>query len=222
MRVAVKFAREGFTKYISHLDVQRVFSRALRRTGLDVRYSKGFNPHMNLSFASAMAVGLQTRGDYMEFWLETPETADRIKERLNQQMPDGFSILAAGELPEHEGKLMALVQQASYDIFPQQNGDAFTRWLKNVMQLEHFSVIRTKKGKEKEIDIRPLIFDMREDEGRISVRLAHSGSMSLSPMLLVEKAGEQEGRPIAAEIVRTELFTIREGKLMALDQIMVQ
>ena len=49
MRIGIKFQRKGLKKYVSHLDMQRLFARALRRSGLPVKYSSGFNPHINLS-----------------------------------------------------------------------------------------------------------------------------------------------------------------------------
>ena len=58
MRIIYRFGKLGRLRYISHLDLQRFMMRALRRTDLPVSYSQGFNPHPQMSFASALALGM--------------------------------------------------------------------------------------------------------------------------------------------------------------------
>ena len=67
MRIGIRFSRTGRTRFVSHLDMQRLFARALRRTGIPVKFSQGFKPHIVTSFASALPVGMDTYGYYMEF-----------------------------------------------------------------------------------------------------------------------------------------------------------
>ena len=107
MRIGVKFSRTGRTRFVSHLDMQRLFSRALRRSGLPVKYSQGFNPHIVTSFASALAVGMETHGDYMEFYTTEDVPVGEIKQRLTDAMPEGIGILKVGEMAENAPKLMA-------------------------------------------------------------------------------------------------------------------
>ena len=58
MRAMIRFGKQPRLRFISHLDLQRFFQRALNRTGLPVAYSQGFNPHPLMSFGSALALGL--------------------------------------------------------------------------------------------------------------------------------------------------------------------
>ncbi|MBQ9941619.1 MAG: DUF2344 domain-containing protein [Christensenellaceae bacterium] len=221
MRIGVKFAREGMSKFISHLDVQSMFSRALRRTGLCTRYSNGFNPHMVTSFASAMAVGMETQGDYMEFFVEEEVSTEKIAELLQQALPEGFSVVRVGVLPETGKKLMALLEQASYEIFcPAEEWEKWQQAFLAIMAMESCIAARTKKGKTKEMDIRPLIYEGSAEDGCIRVRLALSGAQSLGPALLMEKAAQLAQLPgFGGRIVRKELYTLVDGKLTALEEL---
>lgn len=201
MRIGIKFSREGAAKFVSHLDMQRVFSRALRRTGMHVKYSQGFNPHIVLSFASALPVGMATQGDYMEFSLTDSLPVDQVAARLHAQMPEGMRICKAGELPETAPKLMAAVRMAEVEILSP--GDALPQALKAFMAREH-CVVQKRSGKKlRELDIRPLVYGATFFERGAIVRLAHSGAESLSPALLWQ-ALELPGEGV---FIRRELFT---------------
>lgn len=56
-RYVIKFSKGGYAKYTSHLDLLRFFKRAFRKTGVDLKYSQGFNPHPKLSFAQPLSLG---------------------------------------------------------------------------------------------------------------------------------------------------------------------
>ena len=69
MRLAVVFTKEAPVRFVSHLDVQRLFQRAFRRAKLPLAYSQGFNPHPLVSFATALSVGMTSRGEYLDVTL---------------------------------------------------------------------------------------------------------------------------------------------------------
>ena len=70
-RIRTRFRKTGELKAISHLDLMRTFERALRRTGLPLRMSEGFNPRPRLSFPAALPVGIEGLNEIMEFDLTT-------------------------------------------------------------------------------------------------------------------------------------------------------
>lgn len=63
-------------KFIGHLDVMRYFQKAMRRAGIDIAYSEGMSPHMIMSFAQPLGVGLTSDGEYMDVELRTPIASD--------------------------------------------------------------------------------------------------------------------------------------------------
>ena len=67
MKIRIKFAKTGVMKFVGHLDVMRYFQKAIRRAELPIAYSEGFSPHMLLSFASPLGVGISSTGEYFRY-----------------------------------------------------------------------------------------------------------------------------------------------------------
>ena len=90
VRYLIKFSKESEIKFVGHLDLMRTIQRMMKRSGLPVVYSKGFNPHINLSLAQPLAVGIYSSGDYLDapFEEEIPEL--KVKEALNNSAPPGI------------------------------------------------------------------------------------------------------------------------------------
>ena len=90
----IKYAKGNEIKYISHLDFQRSFHRLLNRAGIDVAFSQGFNPHLKVSYAMAMPVGMTSEGEYLDVELVSPIDSEKLKSLLNEQAPKGLEIVA--------------------------------------------------------------------------------------------------------------------------------
>lgn len=175
MRLAVKFARDFRAKYVSHLDMQRSIQRMLARSELPCEYSGGFNPHLILSFASPLPVGLATLGDYFEFSLLQNIHLMDILKKLNEVCPPGISILSVCELPEKHKKLMADVSFAKYKITL--DGEN-TEKLKTALNQNEVNII-TKRGKM--INARPLVHSLDAQGNEIILTVSFSGNACLNP-----------------------------------------
>ena len=70
VRYLIKFTKESNIKFIAHLDLMRTIQKVIRRTDLPVEYSKGFNPHIEMSIAQPLSVGVYSSGEYMDLILE--------------------------------------------------------------------------------------------------------------------------------------------------------
>ena len=103
-------------RFISHLDLLRAVERALRRAGVPMEFSKGYNPRPKISFASALPVGMTSCGEYGEFILKNPWQPEEFKGQLNKQLPDGLKIIAIKEVAHKSPALMAVVNLARYKI----------------------------------------------------------------------------------------------------------
>lgn len=103
-------------RYTSHLDYASAIERAIIRAKLPAAYSEGFNPHMKISFASALAVGVTSEAEYMD--LEFKENVDihaGVK-RLTAALPSGIAVKSAVYVPGNAAALMAIVNLATYDV----------------------------------------------------------------------------------------------------------
>ena len=218
MRIGVKFSRTGLGRFLSHLDLQDMFSRAVRRAGIPAQYSSGFHPHMNMAFASAMAVGLETEGDYFELQVQEDLDCAAAKKTLAEQMPAGFAVCELGRLPEGMGKLMALAVRAEYKIM--EPDAAFSAWLAQLLEQESFVIEKQRKGKTRQMDLRPLIYEAKIGQS-IRLMLGNFGAETVTPKLLIAEAEKQLGGLGQMRIVRKDLYAEQNGEYKALSELFV-
>ncbi len=166
-RLLIKFTKEGDIRYISHLDLLRVFQRAFRRTDIKLRYSQGFNPHPKISFAMPLSLGFESLGEYVEVETESGQSPEEIVRDLAESMPPGISVLACTPLAEtSKTSPAAAVSFASYTAEyrgdqPDMREDLVSAIIPFLMQKEIISVkYSKKKKKDVETDIRPSIHSL--------------------------------------------------------------
>lgn len=176
MRICVEFSRDARARYVSHLDMQRAVMRWMRRAGLPAEYTQGFNPHIILSFAAPMPVGLISDAECFETRLTANMLLPDITDAMNAVAPTGLFVTRCGELPEGEKKLMAAVRYAGYRIFCERPKEAVPQ--KNEMLLS-----------------------FEAQEGYIDAVMAFGGAGTLKPAAVMESAGVTE-----YEYKRTGLF----------------
>ncbi|MCG8632324.1 MAG: TIGR03936 family radical SAM-associated protein, partial [Desulfobacterales bacterium] len=88
----VKFSKLGDARLFGHLEMATIFQRAVKRAGLTVKYSKGFNPSMRMSFDNALPLGMESEEETLFIYLEKGLKPQKIKEALDTQLPEGLSV----------------------------------------------------------------------------------------------------------------------------------
>ncbi|MGI6152526.1 MAG: TIGR03936 family radical SAM-associated protein [Christensenellaceae bacterium] len=211
-RVNVKYSRTGVAKYLSHLDMQRLVSRAIRRTGADVQYSSGFNPHIVLSFASPLSVGYATEGDYFECVLLSGSAAE-FEKKLNAVLPAGVKVKKVFYAAEKQKKLMAMNYSAIYEILFRFENDGDCAKIKKVA-LEFFQaqVFLAKDRKGREVDIRPLVLEMEWQQGKLACELKNASDGALNPAVLAEALLKQAEIAADYDIIRVECCYCDNGR----------
>lgn len=116
-RYVIKFTKNGYVKYTSHLDLLRTFKRAFKKTKLSLKYSQGFNPHPKMGFAQPLSLGYASRCEMIEFELQKPCDCDEILSRMKPEMPQGIELLSCEALPEDTKSLAAAADAALYKIW---------------------------------------------------------------------------------------------------------
>ena len=112
MKMIASYSKGRELAMISHLDVQRTLQRAFRRAGLPLLYSNGFNPHPQLSFATAAATGMSSDGEWFEVQLSEDITPEEFLRRANAALPEGMKVSNAFAAPENFGSLSAKLRAA--------------------------------------------------------------------------------------------------------------
>ncbi len=213
MRVLIRYARSGPARYISHLDMQRVFARAIRRSGITVEYSQGFNPHILMSFASPLSVGYATEADYLELMVGAGEDLGSIGARLNDAMTGDIEVTFAGSLENIKGKLMALNHSAAYRIaFALENAhdcDKIEKAVHEIMDSGEY-IVKDRKGREK--DIAALILQAAVQGDTVNTVLKNSSVAAMNPRLFVDAVLDGTGLTAACAITRTECYACYDGK----------
>ena len=204
MRMIAEFEKMGRMCWFSHLDLQNTMQRALRRAQLPVAYSQGFNPHVLTSFATALSVGCQSRGEVMEVEMAGEISPEEFAEKLNACLPDGLKVRRCAPVPDSAPALMAKVAEAGYDITAP-NAD-LTQAVEAFLKAEEVMVEKRSKTKTRLVNIRPMVHEITcafdGKDSRLSMVLEQTNANALKVELVMQAlAPEQEFR-----FVRTALY----------------
>jgi len=154
-RFRICFAKTGAMRYLSHLELLNVFTRAVSRGGVPILFSQGFHPHPRFSFATATSVGVESVAEYMDMFVASGIPADEVRERLNKALPEGLRVLAAEQIDVKSPSLSTLIDKTRYRIT---FDDSFHAGLEEqcVQFLAHTDCMiqRNKKGSIQNIDLR--------------------------------------------------------------------
>ncbi|MCE5287374.1 MAG: TIGR03936 family radical SAM-associated protein, partial [Pelosinus sp.] len=115
-KLRLEITKEAEIRFISHLDYASAIERAIRRAKLPAAYSEGFNPHMKIAFASALAVGVTSSFEYMDLELKEEIAAQTVISELSRQLPPGIKVHQGKYMPDRSAALMSIVRLASYTI----------------------------------------------------------------------------------------------------------
>ena len=191
LKVRVKFAKEGAMKFIGHLDIMRYFQKAVKRANLDVAFSEGFSPHMIMSFASPLGVGITSTGEYFDMELKSATTSSDMVKRLNDAMAEGMKILSIRQVEDGKAsKAMSLVAAADYRLKFRETAKLPENWKEKLEEFKaqkEIVILKKTKKSEKELDIRPFIYKLSlEEKDEIFMQLAAGSSNNTKPELVME------------------------------------
>lgn len=217
------FEKSERLRHIGHLDIQRSTHRALRRSGLPVAYSKGFNPHILITFASALSTGAVGKNEIMDVTLEGEVTPEAFLSAMNAAMPPDMQLKSARMLDDHHPALMAMVQAAKYDLklLDEDIAAKCIAALPAFLQQESIMAMRKTKSGVKECDIRPLLLDIHGEGQRLYATMTLTERTSCKPDMLIKAlcafARCDEPRVL---VTREGLLGLDEkGELVPLEQL---
>lgn len=210
MRLLMRFEKGEEVKYISHLDMQRLFQRALRRADLPCEYSKGFNPHLIISFACALPVGVCSLAEYVEVQLTSFIHPTKCKEKLNEVLPKGVKIIDAVELNDKYPSVASVICLAEYSFIPETDGD-YTKIIDSLNNREEIIIEKKTKKGFKDVNVRPMIHRLKQVKNEIKATLSCSNSENLRADKLKEIL-ENENIKIRS-VTRNSIFIENENKI---------
>ncbi len=190
MRLILAFTKEQNMRFVSHLDMQRLFQRAMRRAHLPLAYSQGFNPHPLLSFAAALALGTASDCEYLDVMLTEAVEPDEAMQALNKTLPQGVHVIKAVDAGDAKLSLTSLMRSAAYEVticFDAEIGaDKLCNTMDELLTGEIVVLKNTKSG-IKNVDIRPMVISAHiEATGKNTAKLSLKGALTASGGLNVE------------------------------------
>ncbi len=212
--VRIWFSKTGDSRYISHLDLVRLFTRCIKRSGAPVWYTEGFNPHPHMAFALPLSVGIEGMREAADVKIEEDGCSDEeIFRRFAEVMPPDIAVTKVS------GPVMEFTQitAAEYDITLRLNGGGAAE-LKSFLQgdIAITKPVKKKKGrrnstsvsevKRVEVNAELISFDQSGNKVNFRIILPAGGEVNINPKLVLDSAKNSVGEICVERIVRTRLL----------------
>ena len=223
-KLRVKITKGEELRFISHLDYVRAITRAVRRAQLPAAYSEGFNPHMKVAFASALAVGVTSSAEYMDLEMDGEPDPVEVLVRLNAVLPRGIEVQQAGWISDRAAALMAVVDQTDYQILIP-IADAFSLTdaqmsLTRFAEAEKVVYIRQSPKGKRFIDLKqylagPIEIMILPPNVQLSLSIKMTSGGSVKPSEILSVLVSDFGFPVESEVAlihRTALWATEDGK----------
>jgi radical SAM-linked protein len=209
-RYRITFAKMPGMRFTSTLDLHRAWERTLRRAGVPLVYTQGYNPKPRINLGSALPLGYTSNSELVDIWLEQETQPDELLEDLRRVAPPGLNIMALERVEAREASLQSQITAADYHVeidVPTPLEDLHSS-IKTLLAKE--TLPRKRRGKD--YDLRPLIESLEIDQENargivISMRLAAREGATGRPDEVLLALGLD---PTCARINRTRLVLAKQ------------
>ena len=210
-RLRVRFSRGEEIKYITHLDIVRLWERALIRAQVPLAYSEGFTSHPRIALAAPLPLGVTSKAEMMDVFLVRRIPFQSFLKSMSPQLPPGIDVLEVREVFLELPSLQSQLRAAEYQIESKTKIEAAIDLL---LRQEHISWQHMRDTGPRYYDLRPLIEDIWILEGdgnsyKLGMLLRHDSRGAGRPEQVVAALGFSE---YPCSIHRTKLIlTSRKG-----------
>ncbi len=226
-RYVLKFCKLGNMRFISHLDLVRLFKRAIRRAGIKVAYSNGYNPHELINVVQPLSLGYESSGEYFEIDTLIPYEENYILDSLNSSMPEGIKFAVCREKERTSGNLSSVCEWALYEaVLPLKSGIDMPSALEGFLAQPSITISKIDKKKKKQVDkeIKQMIRQAGLIEctggcAKLRLILRCASNETLNPGKLIESFFKYAGIETdlsECRFTRQDLQVEKNGKLVSL------
>ena len=205
-KVRVKFEKSGFSKYISHLDLNRCIFRCIFKSKIPVWYTEGFNCHPFVEFALSLPLGVSGMNEFFDIKL-IDESIDLkyVKNKLNEFLPNGIRIIDVGSpIMETSDITFALVK------FKFISSVFVLKVLKFIFQMEKIEVVKKTKTKNIVFNLKDHIYyqDIKfiDDIITLSLILPVGNKFNINPFLVLDTIKKHLNIDIHSDVIRSSLY----------------
>lgn len=213
-RVRVKFAKLGKARFLSHLELVTLFSRAIKRAGIPVRFSEGFHPLPKVVFSPPLPVGVESRAEYVDLEINGNINSDELMRSMNRQLPDWLKVLELREIPLKFPSISDSITKIEYSLFLKGLKDNFVCNFKELddklhaffEMKERYIDVKQKSGISK-IDLKPWVEKLQLKDGTsLEMVLKMRGGKTVRPYdVLKGVLGLEEDKGRKIPVVKTKV-----------------
>ncbi len=229
MKARIKFRKYGVMKFIGHLDIMRFFQKVMRRADIPIAFSGGFSPHMIMSFANPLGVGVTSDGEYFDIELTEEIDMQAAVARMNETVVEGIEIVNMVPISDDKKQTgMSIVAAADY-LSSLKNGEFPEDWkvkAEGFMSQPSISIVKKTKKSEKEVDIKPMIYKFEVRDDSVYMLVATGSVENLKPELVMQALCGYLGVDIDSVSfahhrldVYANIGTEEDKKFVSLDQV---
>ncbi len=210
--VRVWFKKMGMSRYVSHLDLMRAMTRALRRAKVPLWYTEGYNPHPYITFALPLSLGMESLCESMDMRIEGDSTNEDIFDMLKDNMPPGIEIIKVSD-PMFDPKKITF---GEFDIFfdCEKNSGETVDLINDMLSKDELIVQKLgKKGRHKVLKDINLIEFIKTysvssfgERVKLTVILPAGSTTNVNPSLLADEIQKRAGG-ISYTLIRKQLLT---------------
>ncbi len=216
--ITLKFEKRGAMALVSHIDLLRHITRAIRRSGLEVKYSEGFSPHMQLNFGVPLPLGTNSVAEYLT--INTEQDAKSFLKRYNAVSHEGLRAVCAFEVPNNPN-LAAKVAAADYSV-EHYGAIEFKKEIENIINLKEYIIdYPSKKAPDGVKNIIPLLYGIRVLEDKLVFCIA-AGSNTLRADKLATALAKRFGFECGLHRIWRYNQYVREKLLINVDDYLAE
>lgn len=211
-RLRIRFGCDAALRYVSHLDLMRVWERACKRAGLPLTHSQGFTPRPKIALAAPLPVGVTSEAELLDIVLYRPVDIAETRASLEPQLPEGLQLRAIESAPLRQPSLQSLVRAAEYEVALEAppNGASWEQGISELLARAEIPWEQDRGGKIRRYDLRPLILELE-----LSSCAAQSASLRMRLRHDERGAGRPEQVALALGVSRPPLRIHRVGLELA-------
>ena len=221
-RYRARYFKLGRMKFLSHLDMVRAVARAFRRAGVPLAFTGGFRPAPRMNFASALQVGVESKGECLDFITTREIDPAAVVEALSRLMPAGMGFDRVVRLAEEDPPLQDLVGAARYRIEPprapagtQDPHGWHGRLVERFLSRREVMIERQRRGRSETLDIRGAVRDLTQDgaSGQLLLTVLFAAGRTPRPNDVIR--GIYGADAASVRIEREEVLALRGDSLVS-------
>lgn len=200
----VRFAKTGKMRFLSHHDLMRLFERALRRTGMPLRMTEGYNPHPVIAFPTALGLGIESLDEVMEFELQSWVPPRQVQKLLGEQLPEGVAVVS---VEPFERKRRSFVDFVEYEAACPGQGEGLDEGIRAFLARKEFPVERVSDKGSKPVEIRQYVLAIEREGDRVFLRLRVTDQGTARPDEVLRAVGVRMDGSVRLKKTYTEVST---------------